>query len=148
MRICILLLAGRPTNCPGSRGRRRLWLRGETLLRKRLIRLILSVEQLLHHTSLPEAGLIEADGQGLSFGDWKAWRPWPDLPSLGPGGARRPVSPPSSPWASSPGAIVHKSAPFSQSKMPTGGNWPKVLLSALNNSPPEMSSHKWTIRGN
>ena len=38
--------------------------------------------------------------------------------------------------------------PFSQSKMPTGGNWPKVLLSGLNNSLPEMSSHKWTIRGN
>lgn len=97
VRICILLLAGRPTNCPGSRGRRRLWLRGETLLRKCLIRLILSVETLLHHTSLPEARLIGADRQGLSFGDRKAWWPLPDLASLGPGGAWRLVSPPSSP---------------------------------------------------
>lgn len=34
---------------------------------------------------------------------------------------------------------------FPQSKMPTRGNWSKVLLSALNNSPHEISSHRWTI---
>lgn len=48
----------------------------------------------LPRSSLPQAGQIGADGRGISFVDRKAWRPWPDIATLGPGGARRPLSPP------------------------------------------------------
>lgn len=65
----------------------------------------------------------------------------PSLP-----GARRPVSSP--PRArlrpAALGLSFTNQPPFSQSKMPSGENWPKVLLIALNNSPPKMSSHTHT----
>lgn len=87
VRICILPLVGRPTNCPGSRRRRR----GEKQLGKYLIRLALSAElaRLTHLTST---------GWEMLAGGWRpeglAAMAGPSLPGARPGVARRPVSPP------------------------------------------------------
>ncbi len=45
---------------------------------------------------LPSTGGADRGGQARTvfLEDRKAWKPLPDLPSLGPGGAQRPVSPP------------------------------------------------------
>lgn len=144
VRICILLLAGRPTNCPGSRGRRRLWLRGGTLLKKRLVCLTLSVERASHLTS---RGRADRGGQARTV----FWRSEGLVAMAGPTlpwarrGSEASVPPRARLRPAALGLSFTNQAPFFQSKMPTRGNWSKVLLSALNNSPPRISSHKWTI---
>ena len=95
-------------------------------------------------THLTSRGTADVGRQARTF----FWRPegWMDLPSLGPGGARRPVSPPELAHGQQPWGYRSQIRPrFPNQRYQLGGNCPKVLLSGLNNSPLEMSSHKWTI---
>ncbi|KAK2883137.1 hypothetical protein Q8A73_022070 [Channa argus] len=99
---------------------------------------------------LTSRGMADRGGQARTV----FWRPEGLVAIAGPSlpGARRgseaSVPPRARLRPAALGLSFTNQAPFSQSKIPAGGNWPKVLLSALNNSPSEMPSHKRTIHRN